>query len=228
MKASQLEEKIGYNFRDKKLLKQALAHRSYLNEHPEEKLSSNERLEFLGDAVLELVISELVFDHFPDQPEGVLTALRSRLVRTESLAEIAQSLSLGEFLLLSRGEEDGGGRANTSLLANAFEAIIGALYKDEGVKIVSPFIEKYFKEKITKAVISNLKDNKSLLQEQSQEKDKITPIYKVLSDEGPDHAKIFTVGVFLRDKMLSEGEGKSKQEAEEKAAKIALEKYYNL
>lgn len=225
MNLSLLEKNLAFDFKNEDLLCQALTHRSYLNEHSQETLVSNERLEFLGDAILESIISEMLFDQFPNATEGIMTALRSRLVCTDSLAGIAKELELGSFLFLSRGEEEGGGRNNPSILANTLEAIIGAMFCDKGTEGVSPFLKKYFSSKISDLNSSNLKDHKSLLQEKAQEKEKITPTYKVVKEEGPDHAKCFTVGVYLAKRELSQGQGYSKQEAEEDAARIALENY---
>lgn len=222
-------EEIIKKFKNKSLLKEAFTHRSYLNE-TREKLNSNERLEFLGDAVLELLVSEHLFHRFPNFPEGRLTNLRSAIVRAESLARAARKLNLGEKLLMSKGEEEGGGRKNLSLLANCFEALLGALYLDQGISRVKEFLQAtifiYVPEIIKKRTYQ---DFKSYLQEKIQEKTKISPIYKVLKEEGPDHQKIFTVGVYVKDKKIGEGRGKSKQEAEQEAAKEGLEKReYNL
>lgn len=225
MNLSLLEKKLGVNFKNSALLQQSLIHRSYLNEHQNENFCSNERLEFLGDAVLELLVSRKIYQDFPNLPEGTLTAIRSRIVCTESLAQIAAELDLGRFLLLSRGEEDGGGRENPTLLANCLEAIIGAIYLDQGDKNIEKFFETYFTPKIPSFTDENLKDAKSLLQERTQETEKFTPYYKVLDQEGPDHAKTFTVGVFLGEKRLAQAKGRSKQEAEEAAARLALENF---
>lgn len=225
MDFSDLEKNLGHNFKDKNLLFCALTHRSYLNEHQSKNLISNERFEFLGDAVLELTISRKIFSDFPKLPEGDLTALRSKIVCTKTLSEIAKELEIGKFLLLSRGEDEGGGRSNPTLLANCLEAIIGAVYLDQGDDVVSKFINDHFILKISSILKDNLKDSKSLFQEIAQEKERITPIYKVIDQTGPDHAKIFTVGVYLNKKKISQAEGRSKQEAEENAAKLALENY---
>lgn len=217
-------DKIIKKFKNKSLLKEAFTHRSYLNE-TREKLNSNERLEFLGDAVLELLVSEHLFHRFPNFPEGRLTNLRSAIVRAESLARVARKLNLGEKLLMSKGEEEGGGRKNLSLLANCFEALLGALYLDQGINRVKEFLQAtlfiYVPEIIKKRIYQ---DFKSYLQEKVQEKTKISPIYKVLKEVGPDHQKIFTVGVYVKDKKMGQGRGKSKQEAEQEAAKEGLEK----
>ena len=207
---------------DEDLLREAFTHRSYLNES-REKIPSNERLEFLGDAVLEILVSEYLFHRFPEHPEGKLTLLRSSIVRTETLAIAAQNQALGKYLRMSRGEEEHGGRTNESILANTYEAVVGALYLDQGLPVVKAFLEDtlfpYFE-----AIISNksYRDHKSHLQEVVQEKHKITPIYKVLKEEGPDHLKRFTVGVFVGNEKIGEGTGKNKQAAESKAAEAAL------
>lgn len=220
---TQLEQNLGLSFKDKRLLTQALTHRSYLNEHPKIK-ESNERLEFLGDALLEAWVSKKLYYQFPQLPEGVLTDLRAAIVRTESLAQAAQKLRLGKFLLLSKGEEAGGGRENKSLLADTFEAVIGAIFCDQGNSGVDKFLKTTTLPKIKKIPISDLKDPKSLFQEIAQEKFKTTPTYKILKSTGPDHNKTFWAGVFLGEKQAGKGEGKSKQEAETEAARNALEK----
>lgn len=223
---SLLENQIEINFKEKVLLKTALTHRSYLNEHPKEKLSSNERLEFLGDAILEFIVSKKIFSFFQDQSEGFLTALRSQIVKTESLAEAADQCHLGNFLLLSRGEEETGGRKNKSLLANVFEALIGAIFLDQGIEKTEEFIDRSLEKIINDAnQLGNLKDYKSLFQEKSQEEEKITPIYRITNTLGPDHDKMFQVGVYLNKRKIAEGQGKSKQEAEQMAAQKALEIY---
>ena len=225
MNLNDLEKNLGVTFKNKALLRQALTHRSYLNEHPSPKNISNERLEFLGDAILEFVISEILFHKFPKVNEGVLTALRSHVVCTQSLAQISQKLETGLFLYLSRGEEKEGGRKNPTLLANVLEALIGAIFQEGGIKAASTFIQKHFHEAISQLSSKNLKDRKSLFQEKIQEAEKITPTYRVLKEGGPDHAKIFLVGVFVGKREAGQGEGRSKQEAQEAAAKMALERY---
>lgn len=220
-----LENTIGIRFKQTKLLGQALVHRSYLNESKNKNISSNERLEFLGDTVLGFIVSEWLYEDFPNCSEGTLTNLRSALVKTESLAKIAQKLELGKYLLLSRGEIDSGGQQNPSLLANCLEAIIGAIFLDRNLKAVKLFIKPQLKpilDKLLKA--GELKDGKSLLQERLQAKHKIAPIYRTLKEEGPDHQKIFTIGVFNKNEQIATAVGKNKQEAEEAAAQIALEK----
>ena len=230
-----IEKSLEVSFKNKSLLTQALTHRSYLNEHPD-FASSNERLEFLGDAILEFWVSRELFERFPGLPEGVLTDLRAKIVRTESLTGIGRKLNLGRFLLLSRGEEIGGGRENESLLANCFEALIGAVFCDQGIVKVEKFLENFVLPKINKFVSGEikavkpeeLKGPKSFLQEIAQERFKITPTYKVLKSEGPDHAKIFLIGVYLGEKMVGQGKGWSKQEAEETAASEAAQHLSNL
>lgn len=220
-----LQKQLGINFKNPQLLAQSLVHRSYLNEITGQDIQSNERLEFLGDSVLSFVVSEWLYQKFPDYEEGQLTNLRSNLVRTSTLAQIATQLEIGQNLLMSRGEKASGGEENASLLANSLEAVIGAIFLDQGKEKTEEFIkahlEPYLKQTLTKG---EFKDSKSLLQERIQEKIKESPIYKTLKEEGPDHNKTFTVGVYSQGKLLAQGEGKSKQEAEEEAAKAALEK----
>jgi ribonuclease-3 len=218
----ELEKQIGISFKDKKLLQNAFVHRSYLNENPNFGLPSNERLEFLGDAVLELIVSHRLFQKFPNLSEGKLTALRAALVKTVSLADEAKKLNLGDFLLLSKGEEEGEGRSNPYLLANTFEALVGALYLDQGLEATSGFTKERLLYKAKEALQSGLKDAKSLFQEKAQERHSVTPSYKTFSEWGPDHNKKFRVAVFLGKKKIAEGEGKSKQIAEEDAANEAL------
>jgi len=218
-----IEKTIGIKFKNKALLKNAFIHRSYLNEHPQTRLPSNERLEFLGDAVLELWVSQQIFHLFPHYPEGKLTNLRAQVVCTSSLAQVAKQLNLGQFLLLSKGEEKEGGRKNASLLANTVEALIGALFEDQGMNTVSRFLKKHIGPQIkTAAAKPTFKDYKSLLQELVQRKKKITPEYRLIKSIGPDHQKKFTFGVFIKKKKISEGRGYSKQEAQQKAAQEAL------
>lgn len=211
--------------KDKKLLLRALTHRSWINEHPDEKATSNERLEFLGDAVLELAVTEYLFATKPQEQEGQLTALRSALVRTETLAKIAQKLKLGKHLKLSHGEEITGGRENQSLLANTFEAVIGAIYLDQGKKAAIAFIHTHLLPELEEIVNKNLaKDAKSLLQEKAQARGLQAPTYKVESENGPDHDKTFILAVYIDGKRISTGKGKSKQQAQQQAAQSALEK----
>lgn len=223
MKLSDLEIVLKIKIKNPDLFTQALTHRSYLNEDKNFKLS-NERLEFLGDSVLSVLTSTEIFKRFPELPEGKLTYLRSTLVRTETLAKVALELKLGEFLYLSRGEEKEGGRKNISLLANTFEAILGAIYLDQGIDKAREFLEKnLFPQIVNLTNGSERYDYKSLLQEIIQEKERSTPVYKVINETGPDHNKTFTVEVTTSTKTLSSGQGKSKQEAEQAAAKAAIE-----
>lgn len=211
-------------FKNPALFKQAFIHRSYLNE-TKEAIESNERLEFLGDSILSFVVSSYLFTAYPKFNEGVLTNLRSLVVNTKSLASLSKTLGFGAFLKLSRGEEESMGRENASLLANSFEAFIGALYLDQGLTAVKKFLEGAIIPQIEEYVKKRtFKDPKSLLQEFVQSQKQTSPVYKVIFEEGPPHAKIFTVGVYVKNNLLGEGKGKSKQEAEEEAAKKALEK----
>ena len=208
--------------KNKKLLEEALTHRSYLNE-VKEKVPSNERLEFLGDSILSLVVSTHLFTNYPQFNEGKLTNLRSLLVNTKMLAEIAKECELGSKLRLSKGEEESGGRKNQSLLADTFEAYVGALYLDQGIDEVKKFINFTVIPKADEFIQTNmLKDPKSMLQEYVQSKKQGSPQYKVSLEEGPAHARKFTVAVYVNEELLGKGLGKSKQEAEEKAAEGAL------
>lgn len=220
-----LEEKIGVNFTDTSLLRKAVTHRSYLNENPGEDISHNERLEYLGDAVLELITTDYLFDHHPNRPEGELTAIRAALVNTNSIAEAAQEVGLEPHLRLSKGEQEDTGRGRQFILANTYEAVIGAIYKDQGYQAAAEFVDWTLLKKADEIIASDSwRDPKSVFQEQAQEQVSITPEYKTLKSEGPDHDKVFTVGVFLEDEKVAEGEGKSKQEAESEAASAALSK----
>ncbi len=209
--------------KNSKLFEEAFTHRSYLNE-AKLKVSSNERLEFLGDSILSFAISNYLFTKYSDFDEGNLTNLRSLMVNTKSLSEIARELEMGALLKLSKGEEESKGRENASLLENSFEAFVGALFLDQGMESVVKFLENVLFPKIQNLVNMNaFKDPKSLLQEKVQAKRQGSPVYRVLEEAGPAHAKIFKVGVYVDGKMLGEGLGKSKQIAEESAAKAALE-----
>lgn len=211
-------------FKDPKLKEAAFIHRSFLNENPKSRLTSNERLEFLGDAILSFLVSEDLYQKFPHHKEGELTSLRSALVRTESLAAMAKNLDLGKNLKLSRGEEESGGRKNPSILANTAEAFIGALHLDQGLEAVRRFLDQNLLPHLEQIIKTQAyKDAKSMLQEAIQEQKQASPTYKLLRSEGPDHAKIFEVGVFLGEKLLGQGGGQSKQRAEQEAAKAALE-----
>lgn len=219
----QFEEKIGYAFKQKKLIEQAFTHRSYLNENREVGREHNERLEFLGDAVLELVVTEFLFAKYPEKPEGELTAYRAALVNTVSISNAATKLDMNAFLLLSRGESRDTGRARQIILANAFEAVIGAIYLDAGYTAAKDFIAAQLFHKTEEVVAKRLwQDAKSRLQEIAQEKVGTTPSYQVVSQSGPDHDKLFVVGAFIGSEKVAIGEGRSKQEAEQAAAEKAL------
>lgn len=211
-------------FNDHNLFLQAFTHRSYLNE-AKESVESNERLEFLGDSILSYVISQHLYKTYPDFNEGMLTNLRSLLVNTKSLASLAKELDFGKYLRLSKGEEESKGRENQSLLADSFEAFIGALFLDSGIDAVTEFLHKTLVPKAEEFIKKKtFKDPKSILQEYVQARKQNSPIYKVLQEEGPAHARIFTIGVYVNDVLLGEGVGKSKQQAQENAAEQALEK----
>ena len=217
------EEKLGFSFNDSSLLRQAFTHRSYLNEHRAEAGGHNERLEFLGDAVLELIATHFLYEKFPAKTEGELTAFRAALVNAVTLSEVAQAIGMNDFLLLSRGEAKDTGRARGVLLANAFEALVGAIYLDLGYDAARQFISEHLFPKIDDIVKKHLwRDPKSTLQEKVQEADSVTPHYNVLHESGPDHDKQFVVGVYVKDTLMAQGMGKSKQEAEQSAAREAL------
>ncbi len=225
-KLNNLEKKIKIKFKNQNLLRQALIHRSYLNEHPEEKLDDNERLEFLGDAIIEFVVTEYLYKNYKE-PEGILTSWRAGLVNAKRLAKIAREISLDKYLYLSKGELlSSSEKARENILANSLEALIGAIFLDQGIKKAKKFIREKIISKLPFILKYKLfQDPKSKFQELAQADFKITPTYKVLKETGPDHLKEFTVGVFLNQKLIAKGKGKSKQEAEIKAAKIALRKY---
>lgn len=221
---SKLERILGKTFADRTLLLSAVTHRSYLNEHREATQDQNERLEFLGDAVLELVVTDYLFKKYPEKPEGELTAVRAALVNTVSLSDAASKLGLNDFLLMSKGEAKDTGRARQYILANAFEACIGAIYLDQGYAAAHEFIGQQLFQKTDRIVEKRLwQDAKSRFQELSQDKTSITPTYETLSQEGPDHDRTFTIGVYLRNEKVAEGQGRSKQEAEQDAAEKAIE-----
>lgn len=222
----ELEKIIGVEFRDPMLLRQACTHRSYINENRGMGLGHNERLEFLGDAVLELVVTNFLYHKFPDRAEGDLTAYRSALVNTISLAKVGETMNINPYLLMSKGESKDVGRARAIIIADAVEAIIGAIYTDQGFGIAANFISRNLLEVVDIDEIVDKKlwlDAKSRFQERAQEKVGITPSYKTLKETGPDHSKLFTLGVFLGDVQVATGAGLSKQEAEQKAAEKALE-----
>ncbi len=219
---SELENKIGINFKNKNLLKQAFCHRSYLNEKKDALLENNERLEFLGDAVLELIVTDYLYKNYRN-PEGELTGWRAYLVNSKNLAKIAKNLGFEKCLLLSKGEAKGKGKGKMIILGNAFEAFLGALFLDQGYEVAEKFVVKNLLAGLPKKLKSReWEDSKSRLQEIVQERTKTTPVYKILKEWGPDHNKQFIAGVFVADKLLAQGSGFSKQEAEEKAAEKAL------
>ncbi|MCU0679537.1 MAG: ribonuclease III [Planctomycetes bacterium] len=223
---SKLEKIIDSSFDNKDLLKQSVVHRSYLNEHPSFELEHNERLEFLGDAVLEIIVTEYLFRHYPDTPEGDLTNWRASLVNSKMLALIAEEIGLEDYLYLSKGEaKDNNSKARQYILANAIEALIGAIYLDQGNRGAKKFIKARILSKLEYIISNKLYlDPKSKFQEKAQEIYKITPGYKVMSESGPDHAKIFKVGLFLGEELVATGRGSSKQEAQVEAAKKGIEK----
>ncbi len=222
---SNFEIKIGITFNDKALLKQAFIHRSFLNEHRDLPLQHNERLEFLGDAVLELIVTLYLFETYSEKTEGELTAYRAALVNANSLSQVGSTIGINEFLLLSKGESKDIGRARQFIVANAVEAVIGAIYLDQGYEKTKGFVLENIIPLIDPIIKSGaLIDAKSLFQERAQEKEGVTPSYKILRESGPDHDKHFVVGVHLGEKLIASGEGSSKQNAEQDAAQNALKK----
>lgn len=217
------DDKIKTYFKDEKTLEMALTHKSWVNEH-KGGTRSNERLEFLGDAILEFVVSDHIYNKFPDKEEGFLTALRANLVNTQNLSQIAKKLNLGKILYLSKGEEDTGGRTNNSILADLVEAIIGGIFVDNGFEKAKEFISTYLISDIDKVLAEPLKDSKSLLQEKVQAKGYPAPKYEVVKEEGPDHDKKFTIQVLVDGQKAAVGTGKNKSEGAQNAAKKALEK----
>ncbi len=225
-KVDKFEEKIGVKFKNPDLLIEAFTHRSYLNEYPKSRLPHNERLEYLGDAVLELIVTEDLFGKFPNYPEGQLTVLRAALVNYQTLSKIAEEIGLHNFIMLSKGERKDIGKAREVILANAMEAVIGALYLDQGFEPTRKFVGDFIMihlEEILKT--KSYKDAKSEVQEIVQERLKVTPTYRVLEETGPAHKRIFKIGVYFGEKLIAEGSGASKQEGELEAAKEALKKY---
>ena len=219
-----LQDTLNIVFKDPALLKQALVHRSYLHENPDFDLPSNERLEFLGDSLLSFVIAEKLYEDFPNLSEGGMTKLRAAMVRTETLARLARSMGLGNYLFLGRGEETSGGRTKQSILAGVFEAVIGAILIDHGFNACRDFIIRLFTDEIGKAADERLiADYKSQLQEITQARHHIAPIYRTINEDGPEHAKEFTVEVIVDGRMIAIGRGKSKRQAETEAARTALE-----
>lgn len=223
-KLSDLEKKIETKFKDRNILLQALTHRSYLNENPKWGQDHNERLEFLGDAVLELVVTEYLYKTYPN-PEGELTNWRAALVNAVTLSKITSEFDLNDYVLLSKGESKDTGRARQYILANAMESLIGSIYLDQGYEASEKFIKKFILKELDGIIKNQLyRDAKSLFQEKAQEKAGITPTYEVLKEWGPDHARNFQVGVFLEKEMVGVGDGPSKQEAQQVAASDALKK----
>jgi ribonuclease III len=222
-----LAKTLGIKFKDEDLLTEALTHRSYLNEFPRWRLPHNERLEYVGDAVLELLVSEELFAKFPEHPEGQLTVLRAALVNYQILAKVAEKIGLQQFILMSRGEKKDTGKAREVILANAMEAVIGAVYLDQGFEVTRSFVKKFVMDNLDEVLkTKSYRDAKSELQEFVQEKLKVTPTYDVLEESGPAHKRTFTMGVYFGGKLIAEGKGASKQEAELAAAKSALKKYH--
>jgi len=221
---SKLESQLGVNFNNKDLLKQAVVHRSYLNEHSDFGLHHNERLEFLGDATLEIIVTRYLFDDFPETPEGDLTNWRASLVNFKMLATVAQELGIEKFLYLSKGEtKDKNSKARQYILANAMEALIGAIYLDQGMGAAKKFIKKVILSKLDHILKNKLYlDAKSKFQEKAQKIYGITPHYKVLSESGPDHDKKFEIGLYLGEELVASGQGSSKQEAQMQAAENGL------
>lgn len=223
---SKLEKIVGTEFKNKNLLRQSVVHRSYLNEHPDFELPHNERLEFLGDAALEIAVTEYLFNRFPETPEGDLTNWRASLVNAKMLAEIAKEIKLEDYLYLSKGEaKDKNSKARQYILANAVEALIGAIYLDQGTRAVKKFVKEKILYKLDHILSHKLYlDPKSKFQEKAQDELGITPNYKVLSESGPDHAKIFEVGLYAGEELVAKGKGSSKQEAQVEAAEKGLKK----
>lgn len=218
-----IQESLGLRFSDVSLLQRALTHASYFNENPQAGLEDNERLEFLGDAVLDFVSAEWLYHRFPELPEGNLTRLRASLVRTETLAEFARARSLGSCLLLGHGEEENGGRDRDSILCAAFEAVVGAIYLDQGLTVTREYVEPLFLPAAERILAEELdKDSKSLLQEWSQAELGLTPVYHTVETRGPDHEKEFTIHVLIGEEVYGEGVGPNKQTAAQRAAREAL------
>lgn len=223
MDFSKFEDQLGIYFKDKSLLQTAFTHRSFLNENRRGTIAHNERLEFLGDAVLELISTHFLYNKYPDKNEGDLTSYRSALVNANTLSDVAAKLGMNNFLLLSHGEAKDVGRARQYILANTMEAFIGALYLDQGYAVTEAFVKKYVLSLIDDIVAKkSWLDAKSFFQEKAQEVEGVTPSYTVLKEAGPDHDKHFTVGVFIGKEKIATGEGRSKQDAEQEAAKQGL------
>lgn len=222
---SELAKRLEMSFNDPDILRQAMVHRSFLNENPSFRLGHNERLEFLGDAVLELAVTDFLYEQFPKEDEGTLTAYRSALVNAVTISETAIAAGLNGYLMLSKGEAKDKGRARQIILANAYEAVVGAIYLDQGYQAAARFISKTLLPMVNDIVANNRwLDAKSYFQEKAQDIDGLTPAYQVLSETGPDHDKKFTVGVYVGDNLIAKGSGHSKQEAEQDAARKGLVK----
>jgi ribonuclease-3 len=225
MDIRQLQDHLNLNFISEDLLKQALTHRSYINEHGETDVGDNERLEFLGDAVLDFLVGDMLYQRYPDMPEGQLTRLRAALVRTESLAGVSRQLGLGAFMWMGKGEEGSGGRERLTNLCAVFEALVGALYLDQGLDTVRAFVTGHLDELLKQVLAESLdKDARSLLQEWSQAERSLTPAYRTVSATGPDHQKEFIVEVLIGDEVAGSGSGRSKQAAAQAAARDALQR----
>ena len=221
---SAFEKLIGVTFKNRGLLAQAFTHRSYLNENPSKGLEHNERLEFLGDAVLELAVTDFLYKEYPESPEGELTSYRAALVNANTMADFANEIGMNDYLYLSRGEAKDTGKARLYILANAIEALIGAVYLDQGYAVTEKFIDRFLHKRAGDVVKNKLwRDSKSLVQEKAQEHLGVTPAYKVIRESGPDHDKHFTIGIFFGNDKIAEGKGHSKQEAEQDAARAAVE-----
>lgn len=219
------KQKLGFEYKNIDLLINALTHRSYVNEHKKSTSTHNERLEFLGDAVLELVVTDYLYKNY-DEPEGILTSWRAALVRTESIGAAGEALGYEPLIRMSKGEKKGSERARQQILANAFEAVVGSVYLERGYDDAEKFINKYIISKLDTILSEgSWRDPKSHLQEVSQKVDNATPVYKVIEESGPDHDKVFTLGVYVNNKLIGKGIGPSKQYAQQQAAKAALDKY---
>lgn len=227
MDITDLETKLNLKLKDPNILTKALTHRSFLNEHQDDTIGDNERLEFLGDAVLQLTVSKYLFNKYQEMPEGQMTTNRSSLVRTETLGSIARDLKLGNYMRMSKGEEESGGRDNNSLLANALESVIGAVYVDLGLTQAEKFITDNLLSHASKFIAEVGTDFKSQFQEKVQEKYHVAPRYRILTQSGPDHQKKFKIGVYVENKLVSTATDLSKQKASKKAAQLALSKLFD-
>jgi ribonuclease-3 len=228
-KLNELEKILNVKFNDLETLRIALTHRSFLNETTDKSISNNERYEFLGDAILEFIVTKYLFNKYLDRPEGELTSFRAATVRTTSLAETAQIIGLGEYIYMSKGEESTGGRTRPYILANTVEAVLGAIYLDQGIESVEQLLNRVLLPKIDLIVEQRLDiDSKSKLQEMCQEQFNVTPSYELISSTGPDHAKIFTMGLRLNKTIIKKGMGRNKQEAEQSAANLAIQDWENI